>query len=240
MGFAEVLDVVKYFIPLISGVVIWFVSRKNRSQLSRLSLLEKSKSLICGNKYEYLEAKISREVLAYEIKIRNDEYFDFGVFLIKNKILTGIQYQTLKNYLTARHGKVKFKVSHAYMVDFIVSKVMAIFFSVIMFLYIFISIIALNSLIVAGPDRDIYGILIDSIKFCLLFLSSVFLFFITCRFFNMNPRLKYVIFMNVQLKKLEIPPELIASLNVIVNRKRLTKSKALRIIRSVILPLHRH
>lgn len=239
MGWTVILEFAKYCVPLAGGIIVWFLKRKKNFQLNKLMLLEKSKSLIPEDRYKYLEGKVSNEVLATEIKIRNDEYFEFGVFLIKNKILNGTQYKTLKNYLVVKNKKVKFNVGCTYCVDFAFSRVMIFLFLALMSLYVYISVVAFDSLVGDISNKDIFRVFISSIRFCFLFLASIFLFFVARHFFKMNPKFKSVIFMNVQLKKLNIPPELLADLNVIVNKKRLTKSKALRIIRSAILPLHR-
>lgn len=223
MGLTEILDVAKYFVPLVGGVIVWFFNKKNNSQLNRLALLDKSKSLISEDKYKYLEDKISNEILASEIKIQNDGYFDFGVFLISNKVLNGIQYRTLKKYLFIKNKKIKFNVGSGYLLDFIVSRVIAVLFLFLAILYVSITAVALHFLITDVSSKDIYEVFVGSIKFSVLFLSSIFLFFIVNLIFKMNPSVRSVIFMNVQLKKLKIPLKISSDLNLIIKRKRLTK-----------------
>ncbi|MFS8253613.1 hypothetical protein ACHK7U_07735, partial [Staphylococcus hominis] len=74
----DLLEVFKYCIALIGGVIVWSINRKRNSQLSKLTLLKESKSLISKRKFRCLQEKISNEILSSEVKIKNDDYFEVG------------------------------------------------------------------------------------------------------------------------------------------------------------------
>ncbi|CAG9424618.1 TPA: hypothetical protein ACS78B_000171 [Providencia alcalifaciens] len=233
----DLLEVFKYFIPLIGGVIVWSINRKRNSQLSKLTLLKESKSLISKRKFKCLQEKISNEILSSEIKIKNDDYFEMGIFLIKNKIIDAIHFRVLKHYLIIKNNKVKFKIDSMYTVDLWIGRIMAFIFIILFCLYAYFSFMAFDVLMLTISAKSIFLMVVDLSKFGALFIADIFLLLLANYFLKQNLKIKDVVFINVHLKKLDIPPKLYMDLNLALKRKRLTRNKALNKVKSMILPL---
>ncbi|MDD9339574.1 MAG: hypothetical protein PV362_07960 [Providencia heimbachae] len=236
----DFLEGFKYFIPLIGGVIVWSINRKRNSQLSNLTLLRESKSLISKRKFECLQEKISNEILSSEIKIKNDDYFEVGVFLIKNKIISAIHFRVLKYYLNIKNNKIKFKIDSMYSIDLWITRSMSLIFLFLFCVYAYFSVIALDAFLLNISTKSLFITTIDSLKFGILFLTDIFLLLLAKYFLNQNLKIKDVVFINIQLKKLDIPVKFQADLNLTLKRKRLTRNKTLDKFKSMILPLRRH
>ncbi|EOD2819812.1 hypothetical protein ACJLWH_000591 [Providencia stuartii] len=236
----DLLEIFKYFIPLIGGVIVWSINRKRNSQLSKLTLLKESKSLIPKMKFRCLQEKISNEILSSEVKIKNDDYFEIGVFLIKNKIISAIHFRVLKYYLSIKNNKIKFKIDSMYSIDLWITRSMILVFLLLSCIYAYFSTIALDALLLNISTKNLFMITIDSLKFGILFLTVIFLLLSAKYFLNQNLKVKDVVFINIQLKKLDIPVKVQANLNLTLKRKRLTRNKTLDKFKSMILPLQRH
>lgn len=242
----NVWDIIKVLAPALITFFVWIFNFKRNNQMKKLNILKNSKGIITDREYDILKRKISNEIVSIQTKVKDDAYLNIGVFLIFHNVMSWSEFFFLKERLWIRNSKFRIKISKGYVLGYylIAFTCFLTLFAVAYYFYILLDVISGVNFVYQSEDSA----LIFYSTFLIIFILFSIIFSLKC--FNLLRgflvSVERVLSINVKMKKIIVPEELLCNLKDIIKIKkstkmmRLTKNKALRIIRSVILPLHRH
>lgn len=242
----NVWDIFKIIAPALITFVVWAFNFKRNNQIKKLNTLKNSKGIITDREYNLLKRKISNEIVSVQTKVKDDGYLNIGVFLISHNVMSWGEFFFLKELLWIRNSKFRIKISKGYVSGYYLVAFTCFLTLFVIAYYLYMLLKAISSISSVYQSEDSIFIFYSTTEIFLILFAII----VSLKFFSVLRRLlvsaERILSINIKLNKIIVPEDLLCNLKDIIKMKkstkmmRLTKSKALRIIRSVILPLHRH